>query len=149
MIVEYNIKNEQEILIEGKGNYCLKLKKGMLKTKKLLKITSYIRWTRAWSWGNMYLPKHGKWWTLHLYLKINSGFYAKECQVTKSKKQKVHLCLRPCSLDNTLNRPLSSAWESFNIRQKLGLFCLFVLRVSHISNLPILSIRICGIQRLC
>ena len=29
-------------------------------------------------------------------------------------QQKVHLCLQPCSLDNTLNRP-SSTWESFKI----------------------------------
>ena len=36
-------------------------------------------------------------------------------------QQKVHLCLRPSSLDDTLNRP-SSTWESFKIRQKLGLF---------------------------
>ena len=44
--MEYNIDNEEEILIQGKGNYCSKLKKGKLKTKKLLKITRYIRWTR-------------------------------------------------------------------------------------------------------
>ena len=37
--MEYNIKNEEGILIQGKGNYCLKLKKGKLKTKKLLKVT--------------------------------------------------------------------------------------------------------------
>ena len=43
LIVEYNIENEEGILIQGKGNYCSKLKKGKLKTKKLLKITSYIR----------------------------------------------------------------------------------------------------------
>ena len=39
LIVEYNIENEEGILFQGKGNYCLKLKKGKLKTKKLLKIT--------------------------------------------------------------------------------------------------------------
>ena len=39
LIVEYNIENEQGILIQGKANLCLKLKKGKLKTKKLLKIT--------------------------------------------------------------------------------------------------------------
>ena len=27
MIVEYNIENEEDILIQGKGNYCSKLKK--------------------------------------------------------------------------------------------------------------------------
>ena len=37
--MEYNIENEEGILIQGKGNYCLKLKKGKLKTKKLLKVT--------------------------------------------------------------------------------------------------------------
>ena len=37
--MEYNIENEEGILIQGKGNYCSKLKKGKLKTKKLLKIT--------------------------------------------------------------------------------------------------------------
>ena len=42
LIVEYNIENEEGILIQGKGNYCLKLKKGKLKTKKQLKITRYI-----------------------------------------------------------------------------------------------------------
>ena len=36
----YNIENEEEILtVQGKGNHCSKLKKGKLKTKKLLKIT--------------------------------------------------------------------------------------------------------------
>ena len=37
--MEYNIKNEAGILIQGKGSYCSKLKKGNLKTKKLLQIT--------------------------------------------------------------------------------------------------------------
>ena len=37
--MEYSIENEKGILIQGKGNYCSKLKKGKLKTKKLLKIT--------------------------------------------------------------------------------------------------------------
>ena len=35
----YNIENEEGILVQGKGNYCSKLKKRKLKTKKLLKIT--------------------------------------------------------------------------------------------------------------
>ena len=37
--MEFNIENEEGILIQRKGNYCSKLKKGKLKTKKLLKIT--------------------------------------------------------------------------------------------------------------
>ena len=37
--MEYNIKNEEGILIQVKGNYSLKLRKGKLKTKKLLKNT--------------------------------------------------------------------------------------------------------------
>ena len=37
--MKHNIVNEEGILIQGKGNYCLKLKKEKLKTKKLLKIT--------------------------------------------------------------------------------------------------------------
>ena len=40
--MEYNIENEEGILFQGKGNYCLKLKKGKLKTKKLLKITILV-----------------------------------------------------------------------------------------------------------
>ena len=36
--MEYNIENEEGILIQGKGNYCSKLKKGKLKPKKLLKL---------------------------------------------------------------------------------------------------------------
>ena len=42
MIVEYNIENEEGILIQRKGNYCSKLKKGKLKTKKFFKITILI-----------------------------------------------------------------------------------------------------------
>ena len=72
MIVEYNIENEEGILIQGKGNHCSKLKKGKLKTKKLLKITildeqepsvqsaDRTKSLQVWSWGNMYLPKPGK-----------------------------------------------------------------------------------------
>ena len=39
MIVEYNTEHEEGILIQRKGNYCSKSKKGKLKTKKLWKIT--------------------------------------------------------------------------------------------------------------
>ena len=28
---------------------------------------------QVWSWGNMYLPKPGKWPSQYLYLKINSA----------------------------------------------------------------------------
>ena len=37
--MEYNIENEEGILIQGRGNYCSKLKKGKLKTEKLSKIS--------------------------------------------------------------------------------------------------------------
>ena len=40
LIVEYNIKNKEGILIQEKGNYCSKLDKGNLKTKRFLKITT-------------------------------------------------------------------------------------------------------------
>ena len=43
LIVEYNTENEEGILIQGKGKYCSKLKKGKLKTKKLLKTTRQNR----------------------------------------------------------------------------------------------------------
>ena len=39
LTVEYNIENEEVILMQEKRNYCSKFKKGKLKTKKLLKIT--------------------------------------------------------------------------------------------------------------
>ena len=39
LTVEYNIENVEGIIIQRKGNYCSKLKKRKLKTKKLLKIT--------------------------------------------------------------------------------------------------------------
>ena len=42
LIVEYNIENEEGILIQGKGNCCSKLKGGKLKTKKLLKIARLL-----------------------------------------------------------------------------------------------------------
>ena len=38
--MEYNIKNKEGILIQEKGNYCSKLDKGNLKTKRFLKITT-------------------------------------------------------------------------------------------------------------
>ena len=72
MILEYNIENEERILIQGKGNYCSKLEKRKLKTKKLLKITildeqeplvqsaDRAKAVQVSSWGNMYLPKPGK-----------------------------------------------------------------------------------------
>ena len=41
--MEYNIENEDGILIQEKRDYCSKLKKGKLKTKKLLKVTKCIR----------------------------------------------------------------------------------------------------------
>ena len=37
--MEYNIENEEGLLIQGKGNYCSEFRKGKLKTKELLKIT--------------------------------------------------------------------------------------------------------------
>ena len=38
---------------------------------------------------------------------------------------KAFIIIRPCSLDNnTPNRPVLNAWETFNIRQKLGVFGL-------------------------
>ena len=62
------------------------IKKEKLKTKMLLKLpgildeqeSSVQSAEQVWSWGNMYLPKHGKWPSQHLYLKINSGFHARK-----------------------------------------------------------------------
>ena len=76
--------------MQGKGNYFSKLKRGKLKTKKLLKITilgelehsvqsaDRIKTVQVWRWRNMYLPKLAKWPSQHLYLKINSGFHARK-----------------------------------------------------------------------
>ena len=41
-MAEYNIENDEGILIQEKGNRCSKLKKGKLKTEKLLKITNVV-----------------------------------------------------------------------------------------------------------
>ena len=38
--MEHNIKNEEGIVVQGKGNYCSKFKKGKLKTKNLLKVAT-------------------------------------------------------------------------------------------------------------
>ena len=62
--MEYNIENEEGILTQGKGNYCPKLKKGKLKTKKLLQITRYIRWIRVLgtiSSASLKLRKYESW----------------------------------------------------------------------------------------
>ena len=97
----------------------------------------------------MYLPKHGKWLSQHLHLKINSGFHARKNLKQRYvkivtfgdpsfSKKRIYI-LRSCTLDKTLNRP-SSAWESFDIRQKLG---PFVLRVTHIiSNLLLVCVKL-------
>ena len=56
---------------QGKGNYYSKLKKGKLKTKKLIKITildeqepsiqsaDRTKAVQVWSWGNVYSSKPG------------------------------------------------------------------------------------------
>ena len=76
--MEYNIENDEGILIQAKGNYCSKLKKGNLKTKKLLKVTildkqepsvesaDKTKAVQVLSLGDMYLPKPGKWPSQHL-----------------------------------------------------------------------------------
>ena len=101
---------------------------------------------QVWSWGNIYLPKPGKWPSQHIYLKINSGYHARKnpkqqyLKVVTSRSVMLHsaksalmFTIMQAYLDNTMNRP-PSAWESFNIiSQKLG---LFVLGVTHILNLP-------------
>ena len=75
---------------EKEGNCCSKLKKGKLKTKKLLKTTTLgeqdhsvqsadrTKAVQVWPWGNMYWWKPGKWPSQHLYLKINRGFTARK-----------------------------------------------------------------------
>ena len=160
--MEYNIENEERILIQGKGNYCSKLKKGKLKTKKLLKITRYIRWPRAASTISRASSKLRKYvftktWNVVVTTSISENKYV-PCQKEKFQatiiaesshvqwsfiQQKVHLCLRPWSLDNTLNRP-SCTWESFNIRQKIG---LFVLGVTYILNIPAVCVKLMRVGR--
>ena len=133
------------------------IKKGKLKTKKLLKLTRYIRWTRNLSTisrESLKFRKYVQWktWKVVVTAPIPENNSWVPCQrkseVTISEgsqiqlsfiQQKVHVCLRPCSLDNTLNRT-SSAWESFNIRQKLGLLVLGVTH--HISNLPTICVKL-------
>ena len=88
--MEYNIKNEEGILIQGNGNYCSKSKIGNLKTKKLLKITRCITWIRDLQYNqqnksevekiciyeNLGSGRHS------IYLKISSGLHDR-----KSPKQ--------------------------------------------------------------
>ena len=81
--------------------------------------------------------------TASSYLKINNS----GCHARKNPKQQYLKLMTSRSVrlpsaksalmfttmqPNAQNRP-SSAWESFNVRQKLG---LFVLGVTHILNLP-------------
>ena len=74
---------EKEITV---GNSKRKVK-NLKVVKKLLSILdqqepSVQSAEQDWSWGNMYLPKYGKWLSQHLaiYLKINSGFHASKNQ---------------------------------------------------------------------
>ena len=66
LIVECNIENEDGIL-QGKGNHCSKLKKGKLKTKKLLKITILGEQEHS-------IQPSDK----AVHLKINTGFHARK-----------------------------------------------------------------------
>ena len=64
---------KREYTYQGEVNYCFKLKKAKLKTKKLLKNTilaeqehsvqsaDRTKTVQVWRLGNMYLPKPGKW----------------------------------------------------------------------------------------
>ena len=133
-MVEYNIENKEGILIQGKGNYCSKFKEGKLKTKKLLKITRYITWTRALSTisrASLKLRKYvfTKTWKVAVTASVSENRLwvpcQKECQSTISEsshvqwafiQQKAHFCLRSCSLTHWTAH--SSVWESFHIRQK-------------------------------
>ena len=86
MIVLYNIKNEKGILRKLSFE---KLTKGMLGTKKLLKInildqqessvqsSDRTKAVQVWSGGNTYLPNPEKWLSQH-YLKINREFHARK-----------------------------------------------------------------------
>ena len=82
--MEYNVENEEGILIQGRGNYCSKLKKGKLKTEKLLKISILDeQQTEPKQYKseveeicicqNMDSGHHQ-----HLYVKINDGFHARK-----------------------------------------------------------------------
>ena len=84
----------------------------------------------------MYLPKHRRWPSQHLYLKRNSEFHGRKNPMQQCLKvvilhsAKSAFMFTTMQLYNTLNWP-SSTWESFNIREKLG---LFVLGVTHIES---------------
>ena len=141
MIVEYNIENEEGMLIQGKGNYCSKLKKGKLKTKKLLDIIRYIRWTRASSTISRTSLKLRKFvftktWkgAVTLYLKINSGFHARKNSKqqylkvvmfsdSSFSKKCIYVYDHAAQITCWADHPVHG--EYFNlIRQKQGLFIL-------------------------
>ena len=106
----------------------------------MLKIARYIRWKRALSTisrASLKLRKYAftKTWKVVVTVSISENKYwvpcQKESQATISEsshvhwsfiQQRAHLCLRPCSLDNTLSRP-SSACESFIISAKIKPVC--------------------------
>ena len=128
----------------------------------MLKSSRYIRWTRALSTisrASLKLRKYvfTKTWKVAVTALSENKYWVpcqKESQATKSEishvqwsfiHQKVHLCLRPCSLDNILNRPYSG-WENFNIRRKLD---LLVLGVTHISTLRTVCVKLMGLALWC
>ena len=134
MIVDYNIENEEGMLIQRKRNYCSKLKKGKLKNWKTLlsildeKEPSVQSTEQVWSWGNTYFNLPSKTWKVIVTASISENKYLVGSMPGRTPsnniwkylkwsfiQQKGHLSLWPCSIDNTLNRPSSSAWESFNI----------------------------------
>ena len=84
------LKMKEYLPKERKLLYCSKLKKGKLKTKKLLKMTMLdgqksavesadkTKAVQVWIWGNMYSSKPRNWPLQHLYLKINSELHARD-----------------------------------------------------------------------
>ena len=99
-----------------------------------LKLRKYV-FTKAWKVTVTASISENKLWAPCQNEKESQATISESSHVQWSFiQQKAHLYLRRlCNLDNTQNRP-SSAWESFNIRQKLGLFVFRGLLCAYIES---------------
>ena len=86
----YNTENRRILIRQRRGNYCAKLKKGKLKTERLLKITildeqepsvqsaDRTKAVKVWSWGSLYSLRPENWPYRSAIISENSGFHAGE-----------------------------------------------------------------------
>ena len=115
--------------------FFLKFARKSLLLFKFCQIREILKTQFFWHFQNVLL------WVILMEMKVRSGFHARKNPKQQNLKAVTSYSVMLHSAKSaymfttmqpkyTLNRP-SSAWESFNIRQKLGLFVLRVTKLTY------------------